>query len=147
MSDEFLNSPEWLDLRYRVLQKRGGVCELCGARGSANNPIQCDHIKPRSKHPELALVETNIQVLCRHCNMGKSNKDDTAWRYQPSRSLADNIARKSAILAGMTPLQKARLEQLGWLRQHDTNPAVRAEAERQYQEIWQEMEDAWRATQ
>lgn len=35
--------------------------------------IQCDHIMPISSHPELALVEDNIQVLCRECNMGKSN--------------------------------------------------------------------------
>lgn len=143
MSEGFLQSREWLDLRYRVLQKRGGICELCGARGSADNAIQCDHIKPRSKHPELALTESNIQVLCRQCNLGKSNKDDTAWRYKPSRSFADNIARKTAILAAITPLQKAKLEQLGWLRQHDTNPAVREEAEKQYQAVWKELETAW----
>jgi hypothetical protein len=143
MSDPFHQSREWLDLRYRVLQKRGGSCQLCGARGSEENPLQCDHIKPRSKHPELALVESNIQVLCRFCNLGKSNKDATDWRMKASSELEKVVARKTAITASMTALQKGKLEQLGWLRQHDTSPAVRLEAEKQYQAIWKQLEADW----
>jgi len=42
--------------------------------------IVVDHIKPRSKFPELELVFDNCQVLCNSCNMGKSNNDYTDFR-------------------------------------------------------------------
>ncbi|WP_374759367.1 HNH endonuclease [Dyadobacter fanqingshengii] len=42
--------------------------------------LHVDHIKPRSNYPRLALKLTNLQILCKACNLGKSNlyKDD--WR-------------------------------------------------------------------
>jgi len=42
--------------------------------------IHVDHIKPRSKFPELELVFDNLQVLCDDCNIGKSNVDSTDFR-------------------------------------------------------------------
>lgn len=94
----FYDSPEWLRLRYRVLKKQGGCCKLCGHRGSYQNPIQVDHIKPISTHPHLSLVERNLQVLCRRCNLGKSNTDSTDWRVsvRPSAELVANIQKKLA---------------------------------------------------
>lgn len=142
---DFYESREWLDLRYRVLQKSGGSCKLCGCRATADNPIQVDHIKPRSLHPELALVESNLQVLCKSCNMGKSNKDDTDWRFKASRELTDSMNRKAGILANADAGQKAKLEQLGWLRQNDVDLHIRREAEKQYKALWKEIEADWMA--
>lgn len=77
---DFYKSQEWREIRYRVLSRSKGKCELCN-RGSQNGVIlHVDHIKPRSKYPELALSERNLQVLCDDCNLGKSNIDDTDWR-------------------------------------------------------------------
>ncbi len=73
----FYTSDEWQALRYQAIKRYGRKCMACGASGVE---IHVDHIKPRSKHPELELEITNLQVLCRPCNMGKSNKDDTDWR-------------------------------------------------------------------
>jgi hypothetical protein len=42
--------------------------------------INVDHIEPRKKRPDLALVLENLQVLCHECNHGKSNWDTTDWR-------------------------------------------------------------------
>jgi len=42
--------------------------------------IHVDHIKPRSRYPELSLEIENLQVLCEDCNMGKSNVFETDWR-------------------------------------------------------------------
>ena len=142
MSD-FYESREWLDLRYQVLQKSGGCCKLCGCRGTADNPIHVDHIKPRSLHPKLALVESNLQVLCKACNLGKSNKDETDWRFKPSNELVDKINRQRAVLAHATREQRAKLEQLSWLRKNDPN--FHKEAERQYQALWKEIEMDWMA--
>lgn len=50
------------------------------ACGDVNKTIHVDHIKPRSKFPELSLVQSNLQILCADCNLGKSNKDQTDWR-------------------------------------------------------------------
>jgi HNH endonuclease len=144
-AQDFYESREWLDLRYRVLQKSGGSCKLCGCRASADNPIQVDHIKPRSLHPELALAESNLQPLCKNCNQGKSNKDDTDWRWKFSRELVDHTKRKVAVLASASPLQKAKLEQLGWLKQNDVDPQIGREAEKQYRALWKEIEADWLA--
>jgi len=42
--------------------------------------MHVDHIRPRSKSPSLELDPDNLQVLCKACNLGKSNLDDTDFR-------------------------------------------------------------------
>lgn len=80
-TDEFLSSPEWRRLRMVVIKKRGRRCECCGASPSDGvTVINVDHVKPRAKFPELALEESNLQVLCAACNHGKGNWDQTDWR-------------------------------------------------------------------
>lgn len=79
-SAEFYDSKEWMALRYQVLKERGAKCECCGATRADGVVIQVDHVRPRSLFPELALEKSNMQVLCRPCNLGKSNRDDTDWR-------------------------------------------------------------------
>jgi 5-methylcytosine-specific restriction endonuclease McrA len=59
--------------RYTVL-KRDGKCLLCG-NGPDDAPLEVDHIVPRSKGGSNDI--SNLQVLCRPCNQGKSNSDDT----------------------------------------------------------------------
>lgn len=76
----FFLSDQWIAFRYQVLSTRGNRCECCGDTWSIGNPLQVDHIKPRSKYPHLALDPGNAQVLCRACNMGKGAIDCTDWR-------------------------------------------------------------------
>jgi 5-methylcytosine-specific restriction endonuclease McrA len=76
--DLFYKSPEWKELRYEKLREVQ-YCECCGKvkgdelEGGEKVKLTVDHIKPRSKHPELALELSNLQVLCQSCNEGKSN--------------------------------------------------------------------------
>lgn len=77
--DSFYKSKAWLDLRYRVLNKYGHRCQLCGANNSQSS-LHVDHIKPRSKYPHLELEFDNLQVLCEKCNFGKSNKYEDDFR-------------------------------------------------------------------
>jgi 5-methylcytosine-specific restriction endonuclease McrA len=80
-SDDFLLSFEWRQLRMVVLKKRGARCECCGASPADGvTVINVDHIKPRRDFPELALDESNLQILCGVCNHGKGNWDQTDWR-------------------------------------------------------------------
>lgn len=77
---KFYESWEWKKLRYKILQKYGPVCMLCGDSKNDGVRIVVDHIKPRTIFPELELEESNLQVLCNSCNMGKSNDDYTDFR-------------------------------------------------------------------
>jgi hypothetical protein len=77
----FYTSPEWRAVRFQALKASNGCCVLCGRSNRQHAVIlHVDHIKPKSKFPELALVLSNLQILCEDCNLGKSNRDDTDWR-------------------------------------------------------------------
>jgi len=80
-SEEFLQSREWRELRYKVLQKYGAKCMCCGAVKGGDVYICVDHIKPRYKYPELKLEFDNLQVLCNECNHGKGAHDETDYRH------------------------------------------------------------------
>lgn len=79
-TDVFLETYEWRRLRMVVLTKRGARCECCGATPKNGIAIHVDHIKPRRKYPELALEESNLQILCEVCNHGKGSWNETDWR-------------------------------------------------------------------
>jgi 5-methylcytosine-specific restriction endonuclease McrA len=78
-SDSFYRSNAWRTLRYATLIKYGNRCMCCGASPKTSK-LHVDHIKPRSKCPELELDPTNVQVLCEECNFGKGASDDTDFR-------------------------------------------------------------------
>ena len=65
-------------VRYDVL-KRDRKCVLCGATPEIDSDVRLhvDHIIPRSKGGSNEM--SNLQVLCAECNLGKSNRDDTAF--------------------------------------------------------------------
>lgn len=80
-NQEFYDSKEWRELRVRVLEKHECKCMMCGRSPKTHGVVvHVDHIKPRSKHPELSLEFTNLQLLCEDCNLGKGNKYETDWR-------------------------------------------------------------------
>lgn len=76
-NSEFYASKAWQVLRYQALKEYGRKCALCGA---SETTLHVDHIKPRSKYPELELRLDNLQVLCADCNMGKGAWDESDWR-------------------------------------------------------------------
>ena len=78
--DDFYTSDLWRAVWYRVLVANGGRCCACGATAKDGHRMHVDHIKPRSKFPELQLEASNLQVLCEACNLGKGNMDSTDWR-------------------------------------------------------------------
>lgn len=75
--DEFYLTDAWKRLRLRAIAQYGLRCMKCSA---INVEMHVDHIKPRSKYPEMELVFNNLQVLCRKCNLEKSNVDETDYR-------------------------------------------------------------------
>lgn len=73
----FYTSKAWRELRYKALNLYGRICMSCKAK---NIEMHVDHIKPRSKFPELELDLSNLQILCVDCNLGKSNYDQKDYR-------------------------------------------------------------------
>ena len=80
VGEDFLLSFEWRKRRMEILKRDGAKCACCGATPKDGVRVHVDHIKPRKKHPELALDPNNLQVLCEVCNHGKGNWDTTDWR-------------------------------------------------------------------
>lgn len=77
----FFVSNAWRSLRYKVIKKYGAKCMACGRSHKLHNVvIHVDHIRPIWTHPELRLDETNLQVLCEDCNVGKGCLDSTDFR-------------------------------------------------------------------
>ncbi len=83
----FYQRREWQELRYKVLRNHDFKCMACNNK---NKELHVDHIKPKSVYPELALVESNLQVLCKDCNLGKSNKYCDNFKPKPRRALTDD---------------------------------------------------------
>ena len=77
--EDFYSSQSWRKARYQALKNCNGKCTLCGDPPGKHS-LHVDHIKPRSQRPDLALDPKNLQVLCRDCNLGKSNTDSIDWR-------------------------------------------------------------------
>jgi len=74
---DFYLSKRWDRLRRRTLKHYGLICMKCAV---TNTELHVDHIKPRSLHPELQWNFLNLQVLCKACNVEKSNTDETDYR-------------------------------------------------------------------
>ncbi len=69
--DRFYSSSEWQALRAQVIREDGSVCSLCRRSIKPGEDLTVDHIRPRSRFPDLALSRANMQVLCRSCNSRK----------------------------------------------------------------------------
>jgi hypothetical protein len=63
-------------LRYDILNRDNFTCAICGASSKQGARLHVDHIIPVSKGGKS--VPSNLRTLCERCNIGKSNKTETA---------------------------------------------------------------------
>lgn len=84
---KFYRSYEWRKVRYDILKRDGGRCQLCGATAADGAVMNVDHIRPLKKYWALRLDPDNLQTLCGACNHGKGNRDETDWREPDVRTL------------------------------------------------------------
>lgn len=70
--------------RYQVLEIYGLKCMCCGVV-SSESPLEVDHIKPQSLFPKQEFDFDNTQILCKPCNMGKSNTSFTDFRSEKQK--------------------------------------------------------------
>lgn len=71
----FYMSPEWTKLRDLVIKEEGRVCAECHRHIKNDSDVTVDHIRPRSRYPDLALKRENLRVLCRSCNSQKGDRE------------------------------------------------------------------------
>jgi HNH endonuclease len=68
-------------LWWSVLARDNWTCCSCGRSSKEEGiTLEVDHITPRSKGGTDDL--DNLQTLCKKCNIGKSNKDNTDLRHK-----------------------------------------------------------------
>jgi len=58
-------------IRYQVLKRDNHQCQSCGVTAKDGAKLEIDHIKPVSKGG--TNDPDNLQVLCKDCNLGKSD--------------------------------------------------------------------------
>ncbi len=75
----FHTSKRWRELRAFFISKNDKICCCCGIDVDGQT-LHVDHIKPKSKYPDLALDENNLQILCRKCNFAKNTHHETDYR-------------------------------------------------------------------
>ena len=79
---QFYSSPEWNLIRKQVIKEKGRVCSECGKPIANSYDVTVDHLRPRSKYPELALDKQNLCVLCRSCNSSKGGRDSEISAFE-----------------------------------------------------------------
>ena len=66
-SDPFYYSAKWRKLRLRYVRQHP-LCEICNSEGRISRGTEVHHKNPRALAPELELVWSNLQTLCRACH-------------------------------------------------------------------------------
>jgi 5-methylcytosine-specific restriction endonuclease McrA len=100
-SARFLKLEVWNRLRYDVHEDNDGLCEVCGHDGRNRGGLNVDHKRNRRDYPQLALLWSNLQILCGDCNKGKGNRYNTDWRKRrpPREKAASQFTPSAATLA------------------------------------------------
>jgi transcription elongation factor GreA-like protein len=84
-STDFYRKPAWRFLRECVFAYWGEQCLKCG---STEN-LHVDHVIPRSIDVSLSLDFHNLQPLCEHCNVEKSNLNCNDYRDPARKNPSD----------------------------------------------------------
>jgi len=85
--NSFYLTDAWMTIRNKAKRLYGSVCMKCRKEGIE---IHVDHILPRSLFPALALDIHNLQILCKKCNLDKSNKESIDYRNNEQRKLCSD---------------------------------------------------------
>ena len=104
------DSNRWRQLRETVLTIYGRKCMCCENTPTLARRTHVDHIKPKSKYPELQYDFYNHQVLCQSCNSRKLNRNETDYRPKSLidskllKQIQDNEVLRSFIKAAFKTL-------------------------------------------
>ena len=82
-TDDFYNSRMWRKKRAVILKEQHYECQRCKARGKYKRAVIVHHIKHLKEHPELALVDSNLEAVCFACHeeLHPEKQDEFRKRY------------------------------------------------------------------
>lgn len=83
-AEHFYKSTAWKRCRRSYLQKVGGLCERCLAKGLYKPAVIVHHkvyLDPQTiNNPEIALSYENLEALCRECHEDEHTKRKGRYR-------------------------------------------------------------------
>lgn len=95
-SRHITRGPRWKTLRMAVLERDGFKCVDCGKN---RGRLECDHIIPVRKRPDLAYDPENLAMRCPSCHAAKTrievgnppvSYDRHGWRKAVNQLMAEN---------------------------------------------------------
>jgi hypothetical protein len=106
-SRHITRTARWRTLRMEIMERDGGACVKCGARGR----LEVDHIKPVRDAPDLSYEPTNLQTLCPSCHTRKTRLECGHNPTPPARrdwnlavsALEKNARRQFSLPHGLQP--------------------------------------------
>jgi len=81
--NKFLHWSKWRTKREVILARDEYLCVKCLERGILTPAVDVDHIKELKDYPELCLVDSNLQSLCKSCH-SKKTYNQNAYVSGPS---------------------------------------------------------------
>lgn len=101
------------ELRDALIQEQGYICAYCMQRISLDGKTHIEHMKSRSKHPELILDYQNMVLCCSgrtcgvsHCDNHKDNEDITFDLFSEAfiNTLSYHIQSRSVAIKSSNPI-------------------------------------------
>ena len=72
---------EWDRLRTRIMQRDGGLCQVCKRKGIVSIATAVDHIVSKANATRMKWTpvqidaETNLQAICKPCHLVKTEEE------------------------------------------------------------------------
>ena len=70
---EYMQSPQWAERKRRLYEKRGHVCEMCGA---TDTPLEVHHKDYTRLGHE---IDDDLLIVCREVCHPKADKERAEW--------------------------------------------------------------------
>jgi len=95
LANRFYGSREWKQARAKARARAHWRCIWCGADVRGYGQSRVDHVIPLDQRPDLALVQSNLRVLCCACDAMRHSEKGT--NVDPFRGCdADGVPISSA---------------------------------------------------
>jgi len=82
--ENIYQSPRWADIKKVIYSLYDFKCMKFS---NNQNEMHVDHICPVSKYPAMKWSINNLQLLCKNCNMEKSNVNENDYRTLEQKDL------------------------------------------------------------
>ena len=74
MGTSFYGTPERKKARALAYKLSQGRCSNCRREVKGLHQARVDHKIPRKQRPDLALVQSNLRVLCTYCDAARHSE-------------------------------------------------------------------------